>query len=102
MAWFALVPPGSRAPLVDFDDLADAFDDGMNKLLEAGQAGSPDKMLQHFKDGRQPVLTQLVAAHLLKAASGPANKMPAPVQVQPVMLAMIKAVVDETDRALRG
>ena len=99
-AWFALVPPGHRPPKIHFPDLAGAFDRNCRDLEEAMKSGSADQLVNYAKTGCQPELLLLLTNEILH------NGMNAPGKIRPsaeslgVMLALVKAVVEELDAAL--
>ncbi len=100
-AWFALVPPGHRPPKIHFPDLAGAFDRNCRDLEEAMKSGSADQLVNYAKTGCQPELLLLLTNEILH------NGMNAPGKIRPsaeslgVMLALVKAVVEELDAAVQ-
>jgi hypothetical protein len=101
-AWFALVPPGSPAPVLHYEDLERAFRTGLDQI-RLGLAGGPEGSLQRMlSDCRQPELTQLIMDGLLDAAMRAPKKVRPSPAAQAVMVVLLKAVLNELDRALRG
>jgi hypothetical protein len=99
-AWFALVPPGSRAPHLEFEDLAETFGRALSALNDAADQAGPEALQRFLERGRQPAITQLLALQVFRLPKMmPARMGPRP-GAQGVMLAMLKAVVDELDQAL--
>lgn len=99
--WFALVPPGCRAPEVPFDDLEKSFTTHLRQAEAANRAGNPKKLEAFVKDCPQPGLMLAVASAILKSAPDfPKEIQPGPAP-QLVILALLKTVVQELDQALR-
>jgi hypothetical protein len=100
-AVLALVPPGHRAPPTSFDGLQRAFTSNVKLLLDSLKAQSPDALITFLNRCLQPNLMQLLAVQILEVSlSGPKKFRPS-LESQPVILALIKSVIDELDQALR-
>lgn len=99
-AWLALVPPGSAAPPVDFDRLTDAFQAELTRLAQALETRADNSVDLLLAGCRQPALTELVMAGMLETGSHlPAKDRPR-AATEGVMLALLKAVINEIDQAL--
>jgi len=99
-AWFALVPPGHRAPKVDFPALAGAFDRHHRELEQCVNSGSARGVVNFAKNCSQPELVSLLTNEILhQGRKAPKKIRPSPYSLG-VMLAMVKSVVDEVDSAL--
>ncbi len=99
--WFALVPPGCRTPRFGFDALAGAFDHHLQTLPHKLNHGDPSGMERFVAESRQPALMMLLAIQMLEACNIAPKKMRPRVETLPVMLAVVMAVVDQLDLALR-
>jgi hypothetical protein len=99
--WFALIPPDARAPLLPFDDLADAFDRELERFVSALYEDDSKLMEKHIGESRQPALASLVISGLLNSIQRtPLSSRPS-VSAQPVMIALAKALIEQLDRMLR-
>lgn len=99
--WFALVPCGCRAPEIDFADLEDSFAANLRQLDICAQAGSPKKMEKFFQSGPQPALMLALLGGFLEAANTAPKEIRPALEAQPVILALLKSVVETLDGALR-
>lgn len=100
-AWFALVPPGCRPPKIHFPGLASAFDRNCRDLEEAMRAGSADQLVNYAKTSCQPELLLLLTNEILHSGMNAPKKIRPNAESLGVMLALVKAVVEELDAALR-
>jgi len=99
--WFALVPPGCRAPEIDFDELKKSFAANLRQLEVCTQAATPKKMEKFFQDSPQPGLMLAVLGGVIQAAgTAPKEIQPTP-EAQPVILVLLKTLVEKLDAALR-
>jgi hypothetical protein len=100
-AWFALVPRGCRAPEIDFTDLKEAFLSNLRQFQVCAEAKTPKKLESFFQNSPQPGLMLALMGGFLEAANtGPKKFRPSP-DAQPVILALLKSVVEKLDEALR-
>ena len=100
-ARFALVPPGYREPVLDYDELADAFDLEVGKFFKAVLAPTPRDVMRQFEKSRQPALTQMIITEFVSAMINlPKKDQPRP-ESQVVLAVLLKVMIDELDRALR-
>ena len=100
-AWFAFVPKGCRAPEIDFESLGLRFDAELKGVIRALQTPTEREFVSYMEDSPQPaMIMMLVAGTMDLFISGPKDARPK-MQYQPVILAMLKAVVAELDQALR-
>ena len=100
-AWFALVPPGHRPPKIHFPDLAGAFDRNCRDLEEAMKSGSADGLVNYAKTSCQPELLLLLTNEILHSGMNAPEKIRSSAESLGIMLALVKAVVEELDAALR-
>jgi hypothetical protein len=100
-AWFSLVPPGCRSPEITFDDLERAFLSGLRQIESCGKARTPEALESFLQSGRQSCLTMVLLSEYLEAAGiAPKKLRPTPAG-HPVILALLRSVVDLLDAALR-
>ena len=100
-AWFALVPPGHRPPKIHFPDLAGAFDRNCRDLEETMKPGSVDGLVNYAKTSCQPELLLLLTNEILHSGMNAPKKIRPSAGALGIMLALVKAVVEELDAALR-
>jgi hypothetical protein len=100
-AWFALVPPGHRPPKIHFPDLAGAFDRNCRDLEEAMRSGSADRLVNYAKTSCQPELLLLLTNEILHSGMNAPKKIRPSAGALGIVLALVKAVVEELDAALR-
>lgn len=99
--WFALVPAGCRAPEIDFDELGKNFAANLRELEKSAKAATPKKLQAFFQKGPQPEMMLVVLGAFIPAATdAPKEIRPSP-DAQPVILALLKTVVETLDAALR-
>lgn len=101
-AWFFLVPHGAPAPYVDPNHLARALDAELETLVAALQTEQEDKVTRFLSDCRQPGLAKLLASQVINHAPEFLEPLRPRDSIQPVLLAMLKAFINEVDRAVRG
>lgn len=101
-AWFTLVPPGADAPELDID----AMEEELERELEQRQswiADGPEKGLHNMTLGcRQPVVMQLIVGELFAGAKEAPKKLQPKPESLLSMVAVLKVVINEVDRALRA
>lgn len=100
-AVLALVPPGHRPPPTSFESLELAFNFNMNELRQCVDKNEPEALSDYFKKCSQPHLMQLLALEILKTGMTGPKKFRPSMEAQPVIFALVKAVVEEMDRMLR-
>jgi hypothetical protein len=100
-AWFALVPPGHRPPKIHFPDLAGAFDRNCRDLEETMKPGSVDGLVNYAKTSCQPELLLLLTNEILHSGMNAPKKIRPSAGALGIVLAFVKAVVEELDAALR-
>lgn len=97
----ALVPPGHRAPPTSYESLLELFTSNMKGLEQALNAGNSKVLMKYLEQGSQPALVGLICGQMMEVAtSAPKNIRPKP-DSQPIMLGLVKSVVEELDRVLR-
>ncbi len=100
-AALALIPPGHRAPATSYESLQRIFEANLDKLLLNAEKNTPEAFIDFLADSPQPHLVQLLAVQLMSMSVEGPKKLQPRVQAQPVILALIKSVVEELDFALR-
>ena len=100
--WFALVPRGCLAPEIDYDELEAAFQSNLKKINLASAAPSPKKLQAFLQSGPQPELMLVLLGGVLEASTkGPADARPSQ-EGHPVILALLKTVVEQLHQALQA
>jgi hypothetical protein len=99
--WFAFVPRGCLAPEINFGDLEDAFDSNLREIKLCAQAASPKKLESYFARCVQPELMLALAGGFLDTANTAPKAIRPSVEAQPVILALLKSVVEILDETLR-
>ncbi len=100
--WFALVPPGTQAPVLDYE----AMVAGLARELErvpSWLAGGPHEAMKHMISGcQQPALLRFLMAEMLEgSANAPKKLRPKPEAMIP-MITILKIMINEADRALHA
>lgn len=98
---FCFCPPGTRHPSIDFDVLADSFENQLRNLEGSLRSGDPSGMDRLFEASCQPELVTILAASLFQARKGIPKKHRPRLESQVHMMAMLEAVVEQLDAALR-
>jgi len=99
--WFALVPTGCRAPEIDFDDFEAAYASNLRQLLECAKDPSPKKLESFFRDSMQPDFMTVIIGGVFQAMTAvPKEFQPSP-PGQPIILALLKTLVQKLSEALR-
>lgn len=97
-----LIPKGCRAPETEFAAMAYAYQGNMNELDRVLQNKRADTMVRFINDSPQPGLMNVLASELIQLSlDGPKNIRPS-LEVQPVLLALVKSAVEVLDAALRS
>ncbi|MEO6244091.1 MAG: hypothetical protein ABIQ12_01540 [Opitutaceae bacterium] len=100
-AWFTLVPVGRRAPVLSEDAMCAA----LVKEIEAVPrwlSGGSKEMINGITAGcRQPALIQILVAEIFEGATKAPKVMRPPPESLPVLIAVVKVVVNELHDALR-
>jgi len=100
-AALAFVPPGHRAPITHYDSLEEIFNSNLAEILASFNANKPDAIMACLATCTQPQLMLLLATQILKGfLNGPKDLHPR-LEAQPVILALVKSVIEELDRVLR-
>jgi hypothetical protein len=101
--WFAFVPPGTRGPVTSGENLVAAVKDELQEItahLEAPE--DPATVTAFLRDGCQPELALAISALVLRTLAGLPKKQMPPASDQIIMLAVLKAVIEELDYAVRA
>jgi len=100
--WFTLVQPGTLAPELSFEAMEAEFARELAQVPSWMASGPGEAMNKMIAGCRQPALMQLLMAEMLEAATkAPKKQRPNP-QVMIPMIAILKTVINEVDRALRA
>ena len=100
-AALAMIPPGHRAPATSYESLERTFDANFAKLAQNVVKNTPEAFTTYLADSSQPHLVQLLAVQLLDMSTRGPKKFQPRLKAQPVILALVKSVVEELDFALR-
>jgi len=98
---FAFAPPGTRQPVLNFDRMADSFEGILEELQRTVQNQDLHSLGQFIDKSAQPTLMKLLIEHVLSLAKELSKKQRPADRTQAVMLVLLRAVVDELDRATR-
>jgi hypothetical protein len=100
-AWFALVPPGCRAPPLRRPAMREAMRHELALVTPREMSGSMET-LQIFVSGcRQPALLQVLVARLSDSAKKMPKNMRPKAEAKVAMVVVLKVVLNELDHALR-
>jgi len=99
--WFALVPPGCRAPEISFSDLERAFVSNMSKIESGAKARTPKELETFFQRGPQPAMMMALLGGFLEAAGTAPKKLRPTAVAQSVILALLTSLLETLDQALR-
>ncbi|MBI5385868.1 MAG: hypothetical protein HZA90_14415 [Verrucomicrobia bacterium] len=100
-AAFALVSANTPFPEIDYCRLEDGVRTEVMGLRDVAITRGMEVFMRFVTGGRQPALTQLVAAEMLEAVEAlPKAARPDPTHLV-IMVAVLKAAVDEVDRAIQ-
>ncbi len=100
--WFALVPPGTQAPELDYEAMVAELTRELARV-PSWMSGGPHEAMRNMTSGcRQPSLLQFLIAEMFEgSAKAPKKLCPNPVAMIP-MIAILKIMINEVDRALRA
>lgn len=97
----ALVPPGHRAPEISYAALEERFGANFEAMVEALKSNSAEGLMNYMGESSQPCLVQMIAGQIAEMSmNGPKDLRPNK-QVQPVVIALVKTVIEELDAELR-
>lgn len=100
-AWFSLVPMGCRAPELDLDAMAKAFEVNLRQLEKRLRGGTQKHLESWLKDSAQPELMLVLTTVLIQSAVAAPKDIRGAVEAQPIVLALLKTIVEELDTVLR-
>ncbi|HZL47211.1 MAG TPA: hypothetical protein VFC28_13385 [Opitutaceae bacterium] len=100
-AWFAMVPPGCRAPRLRLPAMSEAMRREMALLAPRVISGPAKALSEILSDCSQPALLQLLMARLFDNAGKVPKKIRPSIESQAPMVVALKVVINELDRALR-
>ena len=99
--WFALVPRGCRAPEMDFAELEQTFVSNLRQLETCVRSGHPEKTGIVFAERPATRIDAGAAGRIPRSRQYRAQKVPPRSDAQPVILALLKSIVEKLDEALR-
>jgi hypothetical protein len=100
-AWFALVPPGHRAPALTYQDLEAAFQRSSQEIVKSLKSGSVDRLMDFGRDSVQPGLMLLLTSEIMQSGMNAPKKIRPTPESLLIVVALVRAVVDELDASLR-
>jgi hypothetical protein len=98
-AWFALVPRNGPAPLIPREALRSALVRDLGSFESVRAFSAPDLLL---KDHRQPALALCLMSHCMDTFVRAPKKMKPRPDAQAVIMLVLRTVINEIDRAVRG
>jgi hypothetical protein len=100
-ARFVLVPRGFREPDLNFDRLAAAYDESLDRFSQPTEKRAPRAIFEWFKNSRQPFLAQVVALTMTRSFRDlPPIVRPSP-RSELIMILTLRHMIDELDQAIR-
>ena len=99
--WFALVPCGCRAPKINLAELKQTFAASLREIESCVMVGTQEKLQSFVQDSPQPGLMLALLGGFLEAANTAPKKFRPSLEAQPVILALLKSIVEKLDEALR-
>jgi len=99
--WFALVPCGCRAPEINFAELEKTFETNLRQIGYCVMDGTQEKLQSFLQNSPQPGLMLALLGGFLEAANTAPKKFRPSLEAQPIILALLKSVVEKLDEALR-
>jgi len=100
--WFAMVPPGTQAPELDFEAMVAELGREL-ECVPSWMAGGPSETMNHMTSGcRQPALLLALIAEMFEGSAQAPKKLRPKPEAMISMIAILKIVINEVDRALRA
>lgn len=100
--WFALVPIGCRAPELKFAALERTFKSNLNQMERCLGSDAEEQFQSAVMKSPQPDMVLLLGGLLLQAATAEPRELRPSGEASPVILALLKTIVEELDAALRA
>ncbi len=99
--WFALVPCGCRAPDINFAELEKTYAANLRQIEACIMVGTQETLESFVQSSPQPGLMLALVGGFLAAANNAPKKFCPSLEAQPIILALLKSVVEKLDEALR-
>lgn len=100
--WFALVPPGTQAPELDYEAMVAELGRELERV-PLWMAGGPSETMNHMTSGcRQPALLLALIAEMFEGSAKAPKKLRPNPGIMISMIAILKTVINEVDCALRA
>ena len=100
-AWFALVPPGCRAPRLRLPAMREAMRHELALVTPREMSGSMETLQIFVSDCRQPALLQVLVGRLFDSTRKMPKDMRPTAEARIAMVVILKVVFNELDHALR-
>jgi hypothetical protein len=98
--WFALVPRDCRAPKINYEGLEQTFRSNLQQMVFCIQDKTPKKLEAFLKSSPQPDLILALMGEFMKTVHQAPPKFRPSLNSQPVILALLKSVMEQLDAAL--
>jgi hypothetical protein len=100
-AVLTLVPPGHQAPPTNFEALQINFSTNLNELTTQLKKATSEAIFDYLDGCSQPNLMRLLAGQILSFGRKTPEALGPSIESQPVILAVVRTVIDELDHVLR-
>jgi hypothetical protein len=101
-AILAMVPPGFRVPRTSYESLEERFNLNLKEFLNALEAITPKALMAYLERSSQPCLLQLLAGQIMEVFMAAPKGARLDLKNQPVIIALVKSVLEELDFVLRN
>lgn len=99
--WFALVPIGCRSPELNFEAMERTFEANLRKMNNALRNGTEKQFESCLMESPQPNIILLLASTIMHSVATGPKELRTSIQAQPVIVALLKTVIEELDAQLR-
>lgn len=99
--WFTFVPIGCRAPELNFKAMEKAFESNLRQIETRLRTGTQKQFESWLMNSPQPNMILMLASTLMQAAASGQKELRTSIEAQPVIMALLKTIVEELDAVLR-
>ncbi|HEX3626628.1 MAG TPA: hypothetical protein VH280_14530 [Verrucomicrobiae bacterium] len=99
--WFALVPKGYRAPELNFDAMERTFKANLRKMDTALRNGTEKQFESCMVESPQPNIILLLSGMIMESLTAAPKEFRPSIQAQPIIMTLLKTVIEELDTQLR-